>query len=56
MSGFIHDPLQTINLIVDNVRDCYHDETTFLKEIAQNAGDAEACNVIIAPNSENSSA
>jgi hypothetical protein len=42
MSGFIHDPLQTINLIADNVRDRYRDETAVLKEIAQNADDAQA--------------
>ena len=40
MSGFIHDPLQTINLIADNVRDRYRDETALLKEIAENADDA----------------
>jgi hypothetical protein len=42
MSGFFHDPLQTINLIADNVRDRYRDETAVLKEIVQNADDAEA--------------
>src|SRR3984893_15419892 len=42
MSGFVHDPLQIINLIADNVRDRYRDETAVLKEIVQNADDAEA--------------
>jgi hypothetical protein len=41
MSGFIYDPLQTINLIADNVRDRYRDETAVPKEIAQNADDAQ---------------
>ena len=42
MSGFAHDPLQTINLIADNLRDRYRDEAAVLKEIVQNADDAEA--------------
>ena len=42
MPGYDHDPLQTINLIADNVRDRYRDETAVLKEIVQNADDAEA--------------
>jgi hypothetical protein len=42
MSGFLHDPLQTINLIADNLRDRYSDKAAVLKEIVQNADDAEA--------------
>jgi hypothetical protein len=42
MSGFVYDPLQTISLIADNVRDRYRDETAVLKEIIQNADDAKA--------------
>jgi hypothetical protein len=42
MSGFVQDPLQIINLIADNLRDRYRDETAVLKEIVQNADDAKA--------------
>jgi len=41
MAGFIHDPIQFINLIADNLRDrC---ESCFvLKELIQNTDDAQA--------------
>ncbi|WP_419655991.1 hypothetical protein Dvar_51010 [Desulfosarcina variabilis str. Montpellier] len=40
MSGYIHDPLQIINLIADNLRDRYKSGFPVLKEIIQNADDA----------------
>jgi hypothetical protein len=39
MAGYIHDPLQIINLIADNLRDRYESDSV-LKEIIQNADDA----------------
>ena len=40
MAGYIHDPLQIINLIADNLRDRYKSGFPVLKEIIQNADDA----------------
>ena len=40
MSGYIHDPLQIINLIADNIRDRYRTGFSVIKEIIQNADDA----------------
>jgi hypothetical protein len=40
MAGYIHDPLQIINLIADNLRDRYQSGFPVLKEIIQNADDA----------------
>ncbi|OGQ97879.1 MAG: hypothetical protein A2505_03060 [Deltaproteobacteria bacterium RIFOXYD12_FULL_55_16] len=40
MAGFIQDPLQTINLIADNLRDRYKSGFPVLKEIIQNTDDA----------------
>ncbi len=40
MSGYIHDPLQIINLISDNLRDRYKDGFSVIKEIIQNADDS----------------
>jgi len=40
MSGFIQDPLQIINLIADNIRDRYKTGFSVIKEIIQNAEDA----------------
>ena len=42
MAGFLHDPLQLINLIADNLRDRYKSGFPVLKEIIQNADDAGA--------------
>ena len=42
MAGYIHDPLQIINLIADNLRDRYKSGFPVLKEIIQNADDAGA--------------
>ncbi len=44
MSGYIHDPLQIINLIADNLRDRYKSGFPVLKEIIQNADDADSSN------------
>lgn len=38
--GYIHDPLQIINLIADNIRDRYKTGFSVIKEIIQNADDA----------------
>ena len=35
MSGYIHDPLQIINLIADNIRDRYKTGFSVIKEIIQ---------------------
>lgn len=40
MVGYLHDPLQIINLIADNLRDRYKSGFPVLKEIIQNADDA----------------
>ena len=40
MGGYIHDPLQIINLIADNIRDRYKTDFSVIKEIIQNADDA----------------
>jgi hypothetical protein len=40
MSGYIHDPLQIINLIADNIRDRYKTGFSVIKEVIQNADDA----------------
>jgi hypothetical protein len=40
MTGYIHDPLQIINLIADNIRDRYKSGFSVIKEIIQNADDA----------------
>ncbi len=40
MAGYIHDPLQIINLIADNLRDRYKSGFPVLKEIIQNTDDA----------------
>lgn len=40
MKGYIHDPLQIINLIADNIRDRYKTGFSVIKEIIQNADDA----------------
>jgi len=40
MSGYIHDPLQIINLIADNIRDRYKTGFSVIKEIIQNADDS----------------
>lgn len=40
MGGYTQDPLQTINLIADNLRDRYKSGFPVLKEIIQNADDA----------------
>ena len=42
MAGYIHDPLQIINIIADNLRDRYKSGFPVLKEIIQNADDAGA--------------
>lgn len=42
MAGYIHDPLQIINLIADNLRDRYKSGFPVLKEIIQNADDADS--------------
>jgi len=44
MAGYIHDPLQIINLITDNLRDRYKSGFPVLKEIIQNADDAGSAN------------
>ncbi len=44
MGGYIHDPLQIINLIADNLRDRYQSGFPVLKEIVQNADDAGSAN------------
>jgi len=40
MTGYLHDPLQIINLIADNLRDRYKSGFPVIKEIIQNADDA----------------
>lgn len=47
MAGFIHDPLQIINLIADNLRDRYKSGFPVLKEIIQNADDAGSADELI---------
>lgn len=42
MTGFIHDPIQFINLIADNLRDRYQSGFPVLKELIQNTDDSEA--------------
>jgi hypothetical protein len=44
MSGYIHDPLQIINLIADNIRDRYKTGFSVIKEIIQNADDSGSGN------------
>lgn len=44
MGGYIHDPLQIINLIADNLRDRYQSGFPVLKEIIQNTDDAGSAN------------
>lgn len=44
MSGYIHDPLQIINLIADNIRDRYKTGFAVIKEIIQNADDSGSGN------------
>ncbi len=47
MAGYIHDPLQIINLIADNLRDRYKSGFPVLKEIIQNADDAGSADEIV---------